>query len=545
MARLLGPDPSTRLALRFTAAWQTEGLPGKMLTVCTDEACTEPADIATYQPEAPGVPGAAITGSQVRVGDDSVVPLFWFPDGVDVVWAKTRDDHVLRLVADVDARLDAMAAVNARAFGAVGDGVADDTAALAAAIAAVPADGGTVRLPAGTYVTSAALELPSNIVLQGEGQNATILAPNGDFHCLYATGKRCITIRDLKIDGPGSGSGHGIFLDTPASPVTNVCLENLFIRQTGGDGVQINTAVTSTISNVRVEEAGRHGFYLSGTSTSVAFHACYANAAAQIGYWLSVVSYSSMSACAADDCGLAYLLDQCKQVNLSGCGCEETTAKNGQDGTSFKVSAGTGNTLVSCYSTVNAAVAFWNTAGAVRTTFVSCREANPGGGATAGFKTDAATTAVLVGMQNSTANSIAANTSVQIGNGVLGLANAGTATVRADRDLTSSSASLMLSRAGTDRWAIQNRSTAGNDDLYVQNANQGLTAILVEDRATAANIQLMSATKAFGGGVGVVGVANASTVPASNPAGGGVLYAEGGALKWRGSSGTVTTLGPA
>ena len=46
-------------------------------------------------------------------------------------------------------------------------------------------------------------------------------------------------------------------------------------------------------------------------------------------------------------------------------------------------------------------------------------------------------------------------------------------------------------------------------------------------------------------GAGVMYIANATTVPASNPSGGGVLYVEGGALKYRGSSGTVTTLGPA
>jgi hypothetical protein len=43
-------------------------------------------------------------------------------------------------------------------------------------------------------------------------------------------------------------------------------------------------------------------------------------------------------------------------------------------------------------------------------------------------------------------------------------------------------------------------------------------------------------------GQGVVYMANAAVVPASNPTGGGVLYVEGGALKYRGSGGTVTTI---
>lgn len=46
----------------------------------------------------------------------------------------------------------------------------------------------------------------------------------------------------------------------------------------------------------------------------------------------------------------------------------------------------------------------------------------------------------------------------------------------------------------------------------------------------------------FGSGVGVIFVANVNTAPSSNPTGGGILYVEAGALKYRGSSGTVTTI---
>jgi hypothetical protein len=74
------------------------------------------------------------------------------------------------------------------------------------------------------------------------------------------------------------------------------------------------------------------------------------------------------------------------------------------------------------------------------------------------------------------------------------------------------------------------------------NAIQGqdtLTAIVVHNGrgitvGTGASIQ--------GGGTGVIGIANAGTVPTSNPTGGGILYVEAGALKFRGSSGTITTI---
>ena len=59
------------------------------------------------------------------------------------------------------------------------------------------------------------------------------------------------------------------------------------------------------------------------------------------------------------------------------------------------------------------------------------------------------------------------------------------------------------------------------------------------------NTQFGSTAGAFGGGDGVIGIADRTTVPSTNPSGGGVLYAEAGALKWRGSAGTVTTIAAA
>lgn len=44
---------------------------------------------------------------------------------------------------------------------------------------------------------------------------------------------------------------------------------------------------------------------------------------------------------------------------------------------------------------------------------------------------------------------------------------------------------------------------------------------------------------------GAIFIANATTAPTTDPTGGGILYVEGGALKYRGPSGTVTTIAPA
>lgn len=65
--------------------------------------------------------------------------------------------------------------VNARDLGAKGDGIADDTPVLVAALKQA-AGGGTLLLPAGTYAVSRTLEIPDDVVVQGLGIGQTILA---------------------------------------------------------------------------------------------------------------------------------------------------------------------------------------------------------------------------------------------------------------------------------------------------------------------------------------------------------------------------------
>lgn len=66
---------------------------------------------------------------------------------------------------------------NVRSYGAVGNGVTDDRAAITAAIAIAQAGGGgIVFFPAGTYRITAAFPLPGNILLMGGGGKSSKLA---------------------------------------------------------------------------------------------------------------------------------------------------------------------------------------------------------------------------------------------------------------------------------------------------------------------------------------------------------------------------------
>lgn len=62
-----------------------------------------------------------------------------------------------------------------KSFGAVGDGVADDSVAIGKAIAFASIGGGTVLFNAGTYIISSTIVVPGTVTLQGTGPGGTTI----------------------------------------------------------------------------------------------------------------------------------------------------------------------------------------------------------------------------------------------------------------------------------------------------------------------------------------------------------------------------------
>jgi hypothetical protein len=90
-------------------------------------------------------------------------------------------------------------------------------------------------------------------------------------------------------------------------------------------------------------------------------------------------------------------------------------------------------------------------------------------------------------------------------------------------------------------FRTKSTSSSSTDTLFNMESAAGIAFIVRANR----NIGLFGNTSEFGSGVCVLGIKNATTNPSTNPTGGGVLYVDGGALKYRGSSGTVTTIAAA
>jgi hypothetical protein len=105
--------------------------------------------------------------------------------------------------------------VSVKDFGAVGDGVSDDTAAINAAIARAAATvggaiGATVYFPPGTYLISSTITMPNRVGLIGDNNRGTVIKPHSSFaasymfHAVNGTSSMFGSyLRDMYIDARG------------------------------------------------------------------------------------------------------------------------------------------------------------------------------------------------------------------------------------------------------------------------------------------------------------------------------------------------------
>jgi hypothetical protein len=143
-------------------------------------------------------------------------------------------------VNDIDITINASASggmatfinVKAAAYGATGDGVTNDTAAVQAAINALPANGATLFFPAGTYLinTAALTGLVTGTKVLGEGRTASNVQVSSGTHNLWslASGINKITFESITFQ-MYSGGGH-IFAPAGSVNTMNVidvaCVQN-------------------------------------------------------------------------------------------------------------------------------------------------------------------------------------------------------------------------------------------------------------------------------------------------------------------------------
>lgn len=146
-------------------------------------------------------------------------------------------------------------ALNVKDFGALGNGSTDDTAAIQAAINALPAAGGLIVIPAGTYVISASLTLKEGTQLEGCGPGTILRVSSGSLGIdVIKIGDGTSTlsfaaVRNIKISSDGQKTGGaGILLDR----AYRVWLEGIALEfQYRGVYIRNSTAVWLNKSDIR------------------------------------------------------------------------------------------------------------------------------------------------------------------------------------------------------------------------------------------------------------------------------------------------------
>ena len=149
--------------------------------------------------------------------------------------------------------------VSVKDFGAVGDGVADDTAAIQAAVNASE----NVLVPAGDYLCNGIVTLASNTNLIGAGRDVTRIIRNGtnlaSQGVLFADSGSSssfvnnIAIRDMTLDGQVVSLGfseqrHLISLNG----VRNAIIERVNFLGFRGDGLYLGSSITAGVERHNV-----------------------------------------------------------------------------------------------------------------------------------------------------------------------------------------------------------------------------------------------------------------------------------------------------
>ena len=146
------------------------------------------------------------------------------------------------------------------AYGAKGDGWADDTEALQSAIDAIPAAGGVVYLPVGVYRVTAPIRLRPQLRLVGATRRSWGDGP-------HALGSRILVDHE----------GHGLMLEFEKDTGGNIFIEHLgvgcFNRKypkedgsfyTRGHGIYFRNVYDVTLSNMDVGFAPEDNYHFKG-----------------------------------------------------------------------------------------------------------------------------------------------------------------------------------------------------------------------------------------------------------------------------------------
>lgn len=258
--------------------------------------------------------------------------------------------------------------LNVKAYGAVGNGVADDTTAIVNCIAAANAAQCGVYLPAGTYLTNPITLLANVAYIRGDGPGETIIFPtrqvygaNTPMINLSASTKRAV-LSDLVLDLQNANFDNtwGILLSADGVAVKNVnitgrcaigamtragtgcSIDGMVLTGSGGAGINVGVYADTTSSEFQVRDVSHSGLHAYTVNiSSGAFNVierCKSYAMTAIGvfaFTLSGCTLSNIINCySRDSYHEAANITNCTYCGIIGCHFEWT----GVNGIDFGIS---------------------------------------------------------------------------------------------------------------------------------------------------------------------------------------------------------------
>lgn len=244
--------------------------------------------------------------------------------------------------------------VNVKWFGAKGDGVTDDSAAIQSAINSIN-DGTIIYFPRGNYVVKKGIVIDKSCIIEGVNSNengrtvirSSIPDNSDDSACLLISeGIKSVYIKNMHIrhyEGKRvSGIAHLGKKYSAYNIFDNVWVVGFF------HGFNINNMFMTTFKDCLAAQCV-NGFNIRGFSTSLFFQRNYANNCSASGFHIGNTVYSTLMSCGSDNCLVGYNLINNRGLSIIGCGAEGNSRN-----AFYFVSDNNGVSLLNCFAVDNA-----------------------------------------------------------------------------------------------------------------------------------------------------------------------------------------------
>lgn len=160
----------------------------------------------------------------------------------------------------------------------------------------------------------------------------------------YNRGHSCVSVKNLDLIGVQTTMGHqylssekpmngsgGIYMERPSpggaaqsgNNISQIILENIYIEKTKAHGIYLDTPILSTVSNVRISDAGGHGL-LVYRGTSCGIESLYVSSANYAGVVLFQHAYATVQNSVVEGCGMGWWIRSSRNITLLSPGVEET-----------------------------------------------------------------------------------------------------------------------------------------------------------------------------------------------------------------------------